>query len=417
MLYLSDATFVDWETLKMVRGTLEVEEGPRGTARFVSRITRPGRTLDCSGKFVTKSFAVAHHHLYSALARGMPPPKRAPKSFVDILRLVWWNLDKKLDRAMIRACALAGGIEAAKAGTTFIIDHHSSPNAIPGSLEIIAQALEEVGLSHLLCYELSDRDGASRRDEGLKETARYLSGRAGFVGLHASFTVSDRLLKRAVELAGAFGAGLHVHAAEALCDEQECLKAHQGRVLQRFAKAGVLANERTLLAHGIHLDEKERRLFRNSPAWLVENPQSNQNNAVGSLCPDGLGKRILLGTDGMHGDMLQSARSSFLAGQSHGGGSPAASYRRLRRVHDYLEQNHFAGDGGNNLVVLDYAPPTPATTANWAAHLLYGMGRENVESVISQGRLIVHKRRAARVDEEAVRRFTHKQAERLWRRL
>ncbi len=417
MLYLRHAAFIDWETLKLVYGTLEVSEGPRGAARFVGRVPPGARTLDCSGKFVTKSFAVAHHHLYSALARGMPAPQRAPKSFVDILRLVWWNLDKKLDREMIRACALAGGLEAAKAGATFIIDHHSSPNAIAGSLETIAQALEEIGLSHLLCYELSDRDGPSRRDEGLKETAGYLCRRPGLVGLHASFTVSDSLLRKAVELAGAFGSGLHVHAAEALSDEQDCLKRHGSRVLQRFAKAGLLDNPRTLLAHGIHLDERERKIFRQSPAWLVENPESNQNNAVGSFCPVGLGGRILLGTDGMHGDMLQSARASFLGGRAHAGASPLAAYRRLRRVHDYLAENKIAGDGANNLVVLDYRPPTPVTPRNWAAHLIYGMGRANVESVISQGRLIIRRGKAVRIDEEAVRRFTLKQAERLWQRL
>ncbi|MCR4296887.1 MAG: amidohydrolase, partial [Elusimicrobia bacterium] len=138
MLYLRDASFVDWRTLKIRRGHLEVAPGAAGKARFVKRIPRGAKILDCSGRLVTKSFAVAHHYLYSALACGMPGAKRAPKDFPDMLKLVWWNLDKNLDREMIRACALAGGIAAAKAGTTFIIDHHSSPNAVRGSLDIIA---------------------------------------------------------------------------------------------------------------------------------------------------------------------------------------------------------------------------------------------------------------------------------------
>ena len=39
-------------------------------------------------------------------------------------------------------------------------------------------------------------------------------------------------------------------------------------------------------------------------------------------------------------------------------------YSRLRRVHDYLQENGFAGDGENNLVVLDYPTSTPLNAEN-----------------------------------------------------
>ncbi len=409
MLYLRDATVIDWETLAQKRGNLEVSEF---SSRFVAKIPPGAKVVDCAGKFVTKSFAIAHHHLYSALARGMPAPKRSPKSFVDILKLIWWNLDKKLDHDMIRACALAGAIDAAKSGATFVIDHHSSPNAIKGSLSLIAECLEEVGLSHLLCYELSDRDGLARRDEGLAETASYLKKRPGLVGLHASFTVSDELLKKAVDLAHSFGTGIHVHAAEAASDETDCVKKYGCRVVERFAKTGALDIGRTLLAHGVHFDQRERKIFKNSAAWLVENSESNQNNGVGKFSDEGLGDRILIGTDGMHGSALQSARASFLSG----GLTPVAAYARLCRVNDYLRRNGLDSVEGD-LVILDYQSPTPVTKENWPAHVVYALDREHVESVISRGRLIVDKRRMVLVNEDEILKSARKQAERLWRKL
>lgn len=414
MLCLRGATFVDWRTLAVRRGNLVVAPGRVGWA---AAPPRGARVVDCAGKVVTKSFVVAHHHLYSALARGMPAPRRSPRSFVDVLKLVWWNLDKKLDLEMVRACALAGAVEAAKAGTTFIIDHHSSPNAAEGSLEAVARALEEVGLSHLPCYELSDRDGPARLEAGLKETERCLARRQALVGLHASFTVSDRLLARAVALAKAHGTGLHVHAAEAASDQEDTVRRHGVRVVERFARAGALESPKTLLAHGIHLDARERRLFRDGAAWLVENPESNQNNSVGAFRPDGLGSRVLVGTDGMHGDALQSARAAYFSGRAAGRGGPLEAYRKLRRAHDYLAENGFAGDGDDNLVVLDYPEATPVSKDNWAAHAVYGLGRAHVESVIARGRLVVEKRRMVSVDEDEVYAFARKQAERLWRRL
>ncbi|MFM8015572.1 MAG: hypothetical protein ACKPCO_05780, partial [Actinomycetota bacterium] len=39
----------------------------------------------------------AHHHLYSALARGMPAPRGVATNFPQMLELVWWRLDAALD--------------------------------------------------------------------------------------------------------------------------------------------------------------------------------------------------------------------------------------------------------------------------------------------------------------------------------
>ena len=204
--------------------------------------------------------------------------------------------------------------------------------------------------------------------------------------------------------------------AEAAGDQQACLRDHGCRVLERFAAAGALSSPKTLLAHGLHLDAKEKRLLRQSPAWLVQNPESNQNNSVGQLDASGL-DRLLLGTDGMHGDMLASARAAYLSGRAQAQGTPLEAYRRLRRAHDYLAEGGFSGDSDNNLVLLDYVPPTPIDAGNWAAHVLYGLGRAHVESVISRGRLIVSGRRMLSVDEDAVRAQARRQTERLWRRL
>lgn len=413
MIYLKDASFLDWQSLRIRRGHLRVEPGPRGKTRFIKRLPRKGEVIDCSGSIVTKSFAIGHHHIYSALARGMPAPRRTPKSFAEILKYVWWNLDQKLDRDMIGASALAAAVEAAKCGATFVIDHHSSPNAVSGSLHIIADAFDRVGLSHLLCYELSDRDGLERRQQGLDETETYLRRRQGLVGLHASFTVGDDLLRRAAALAYRHAAGVHVHAAEAASDELHSRRKYRMPVLARFAKAGLLDSPKTILAHGIHLDSRERRLFKSSRAWLAQNAESNQNNGVGVFDPQGLGSRIFLGTDGMHSDMLASVKASFLTG----GISPLAAYRRLRRVHDYLAQNKFQGDGPNNLVVLDYQTPTPVTPENWPCHVVYGLSRAHVRDVISNGRLIVRAGKVTAVDEDKVLAYARKQAVRLWRRL
>jgi cytosine/adenosine deaminase-related metal-dependent hydrolase len=416
-LYLRDATFIDWRTLAMKCAALRVDEGDDGAVVAVDEIPAGVTELDCAGKIVTRAFVNAHQHIYSALARGMPAPERTPSSFRELLELVWWKLDRKLDRDMIRASALASGIEALRTGCTFIIDHHSSPAAVEGSLGILAAALQEVGLGHLLCYELSDRDGAEVSDAGLQETARHLARHPGLVGLHASFTVSDELLARAVELAARLDSGIHIHVAEAESDQAHCRETYGTTVVERLARAGALSFPKTILAHCLHLDDIERRLVAESGAWVAQCHESNQNNAVGQFDPRDLGPRILFGTDGMHSDVLQSTRSAYLAGQSFGRSSPLAAYRRLRAAHDYLGSNGIAGAGENDLVVLDYPSPTPVTSGNWPAHVVYGLNSRHVHSVIRAGRLLVREGRVLTVDEDEVLGFAREQAERLWGRL
>lgn len=417
MIYLKNATFIDYKSLRIRQGHLAVEPGEGGRTRTISRIPSQIQAIDCTGKIVTKSFAIGHHHIYSALARGMPAPRKSPKNFLEILKHIWWNLDKKLDADMIGASALAAAAEAAKCGATFIIDHHASPNAVPGSLHIIAEAFETVGLSHLLCYELSDRDGAKSAHKGLHETEAYLKHRQGLVGLHASFTVSDKLLNHAALLAKRHATGLHVHVAEDLADQNHSEKKYKKRVLERFASAGILDSPRTILAHGLHLSAKERALFKRSRAWLAHNPESNQNNNVGSFSPAGLGNKIFLGTDGMHSDMIASTRAAFLTGQATGGLSPQDAYQRLRRVHDYISSNQFIGDGPNNLVILNYPSPTPVTARNWIGHFIYALSRAHVHSVLANGKLIVREGKLTTVNEEKVLAYARKHAERLWEKL
>ncbi|HPH02914.1 MAG TPA: amidohydrolase family protein [Spirochaetota bacterium] len=420
-VYLANATFIDWKSLEFKKGvTIKVEEGPAGGISFVDKAPAGGSdtVLDCTGKYVTKSFVCGHHHVYSALARGMNTVKKAPTNFLEVLQYVWWSLDKCLDDASVEASALVTAAACAKNGVTFCIDHHASPFAIPGSLEILAKAFDKVGVGHLLCYEITDRDGMDKAQAGLDETARFLaSGRQGLVGLHASFTVGDETLKKAVDLARQTKSGIHVHVAEGTIDQEDSQQKYGMRVIERYKKAGVLDFSKTILGHCLHLDANERAILKDSPVWLVQNAESNMNNNVGAFDWTGLGPNLMFGTDGMHSDMIRSAKAAFFKNQEKGGTSYDEFYRRFRNVSNYLSSNGFSGDGENNLVVLNYDPPTDFAQYNVVGHILFGLDSSNVESVVSRGRLIVKDRVLQTVDEKEINILAREQADRLWDRM
>lgn len=421
-LILKNANYIDWRTLFLSRTHIIIEEGVEGSISFFDDfievpVSGNNEIIDCTGKLVTKSFAIGHHHAYSALARGMPAPRKSPTNFLEILKYIWWNLDKALDKDMIEASALATAIACAKAGSTFVIDHHASPNYIKRSLEVIADAFDQVGVSHLLCYEITDRDGLDKARAGLEETDNYLSKNQGLVGLHASFTVSDSTLKQAVELMQKHDSGIHIHVAEDSYDQQQCMQTYNGRVVERLNDFGVLDSSKTILAHCLHIDENERLLLGNSPAYVVQNTESNLNNAVGYFNSEKLGDNIFLGTDGMHSDMIRSAQSAFFVGQANDSIDFLTAYFRFRKVHNYISNSGFVGDGENNLVVLDYDSPTEITDDNFLGHFIYGLTSNHIQHVISNGKLIVKYKIIQTVDEMEILKFTREQSVRLWEKL
>ncbi len=414
MFFLKNATYIDSETFEIRNTHIAIQKGKNKDILFVNEIPKNATVLDVSGKIVTQSFACGHHHAYSALARGMDAPPKIPKNFYQILKYVWWNLDKSLDKNMIKASALATAVAAAKAGVTFVIDHHASPFALKDSLSIIAEAFEKVGVSHLLCYEISDRDGLEITNLGLEESQAYLEKKQALIGLHASFTVGNQTLRKAVKLAEQYDSGIHIHVAEDKYDQAYTLRKHKTRVIERLSAFGVLNFNKTILAHCLHLSDNERKIISKSKAWVVENIESNLNNKVGFFDGQKLEKQIFLGTDGMHSDMIKSTQAAFFIGQNFENINQQLIYKRLRNVHKYLNINNFEGDSTNNLIVLDYKSPTPVTKQNFLGHFFYGFSSKDIQHVISDGKLIVKDFEIQTVDEKEIFEFSKKEAEKLW---
>jgi len=418
-IILKNATFINWETLEFSNVNILINEGKNGNISFLNVIqdNPEHKIIDCTGKIVTRSFAVGHHHAYSAMALGMPAPKQNPSDFLEILKFIWWKLDKSLNKEMIEASALATAMSCARSGATFVIDHHASPNFIEGSLEIIAKAFDKVGINHLLCYEITDRDGIDRAESGLNETENYLKDHQGLIGLHASFTLGDKTLQKAADLMNSYKAGIHIHVAEDMYDQLDSMQKYKKRVIERLNGYGFLDSSKTLLAHCLHLSDNERNIIKESNSWIVQNTESNLNNKVGNFNSKDLGNRIFLGTDGMHSDMIRSAQWAHFAGLNFDAIPFGEIYFRMRNVHKYLNYNQFYGDGENNLIVLDYPSPTPITSENFLGHFLFGINSGHIQHVISDGKMIVRDRKMQTVDEIETLGFILEQALKLWQKM
>ncbi len=427
-MLLKNATISTLEPPAIQREDLRIQDG------FVSERARHLAARDgeevfsLDGKFVIPGLVCAHTHLYSALARGVPPPARAPANLLDILELVWWRLDRALDDEAIYASALAGALDAVRAGTTCVYDHHASPSHIRGSLGIIREAIEKVGLRAVLCYEVTDRGGRKLRDEGIEENRTILEWTAchkpalvrALVGAHASFTLSDDALAACAELAHAYSSGLHIHAAEDVCDVRDA--DSKIGIMERLSRLNAL-NERTILAHGTHLTGPEIGIARAAEAWFAHNPRSNMNNQVGYAPVAAFGGQLLLGTDGIGADMFDEMRFAFFKGRDARLPFDAADWLRVLACN----QRRASADFGVNLadlspgsaadlIVLDYPNPTPLTPGNLPWHFVFGMGSVHVESVMVAGKFVLLNRRPG-VDPDIVAARARKESRKVWARM
>jgi cytosine/adenosine deaminase-related metal-dependent hydrolase len=337
---------------------------------------------------VTPGLVCAHHHLYSTLARGMPAPPETPTTFQGILDQIWWRLDTALDLEMIEWSAKLGALEALECGTTTIIDHHESPNAIEGSLSVIADACAEVGVRVVAGYGVTDRHGREGARRGLAENRRFLSeGGRGLVGVHAAFTCTDETLEGAAALAAEFAVGVHIH----VCEGPEDIDA-PGRIAH-------LSRPDWLLAHCVHLPTDHRLA-----GTILHNPMSNLNNGVGYADPARFTNPVALGTDGIGAHMIESFRLAYVMHRSVDvTTTPDPAWRWMETGWDLVPEAR------HDRVTWSYEPMDP-----W--HVAFTAGIMPVEVEVD-GRIVLADGRPTLVDAREIRAKAAEQAIRLHARL
>jgi cytosine/adenosine deaminase-related metal-dependent hydrolase len=284
---------------------------------------------------------------------------------------------------MLAWSARLGALEALERGTTAIIDHHSSPSAIDGSLDVVADACAEVGVRVSCCYEVTDRNGAASAAAGLAENERFLrAGGTGYVGAHACFTLSEETLDTVCALARDLDAGVHIHVAEDPIDRDAGARL-EGR-----------ADHRWILAHAVHLD-------RTLPGTVVHNPRSNLNNAVGYGRPMRF-PRVALGTDGIGADMLDEFRVAFaLARDNDLATGPRDAWAWLEAGYSLFPEARA------DVVEWSYVPME-------ADHLAYTTDVRPVRVEVD-GEVVLDEHGPRRVDAVEIRSRAAEQAQRLFR--
>lgn len=442
-MLITNATLITWGTPNQIleKHALYIEADrivELGVSSELEAKYPQAEKLDARGQFVMPGNICAHTHFYGAFARGMAIPGDAPKDFPEILERLWWRLDKALMPEDVRYSALVCLIDAIKHGTTTLFDHHASPNAIDGSLDVIAETVKQAGLRACLCYEVTDRDGDEKAKAGINENLRFINSQlqtpnsqlAATFGLHASMTLSDATLEACREACDAKSFGFHIHAAEHESDQTDSMKKSGIRVIERLHKFGILG-ERSIVAHAVHIDEHEAELLAETETWVTHQPRSNMNNGVGSADVESLlrlGIKVGLGNDGFSNAMWDEWKAAYL--------SHKAAHRDPRRMNgatvaEMAVTNNaalvnvffpqapigvLAPGAFADIIFVDYHPTTPLTAGNLPWHILFGFENSMVTTTICAGKVLMKNRELSFLDEAEITARSRELAQKVWTR-
>ncbi len=385
------------------------------------------KVYDLKGHLVMPGFINAHMHIYSTFARGMIIPYN-PKSFKDILEQLWWKLDSKLDEEAVYMSGLVSAVELVKNGVTVVIDHHAS-GQIRGSLQALRRAVvDEGGLRGIFCFETSDRFNV---DDCIRENLEFMESsserHAGMFGLHASLSLSDETLEKVSKVLS--GKPVHIHVAESEEDEADSLEKYGMRVVERLEKHALL-NQNSILAHCVHVNERELEILKDRGVYIAVNPTSNMNNAVG--LPDVRAFKekdipVIIGNDGLGYNITRDWMNIYFSQKLKSGSPVFYSLNDLKESIDAayglvsellgVKLGRIKPGYEADMVVLKYTPPTPMNERNAAGHVFFGVfDKPDVRFVTVEGKLLMENGKL-RLDEQEIFKEARVVARKVWERL
>jgi len=437
MLLLKNSTLLQFAPPEVIKGMDILID--RDRIADVGRSIIPGKTvtetMDLGGDLVSPGMVCSHNHFYSALARGIRAGIKPSTDFVSILQNLWWRLDNAIDEEILHYSGLVAAIEAVRAGTTAVIDHHASPSFIKGSLGVLKESLEKVGLRGILCYEVTDRNGSRGMRDGVDENIEFVKsiekGRKSAdsrdlfeasIGAHAPFTLGDEALTLLADAVHETGRGLHIHAAEDRYDSSHSHHLYGIDIMQRLESKNVL-NEKTICVHGVHLTDADIERLNACDCFLVHNARSNMNNTIGYAEKLPALRNVALGTDGIGSDMFEEMKFAYFKHMDAGGVYWPSDFLAFLHNGNRLLERYFSRSfgkiergGAADLVIYDYKNPTPLVGDNIAGHMAFGLSSRDVRTVVIGG-IPVYRDRQFPFELEPIYEKAARAAQRLWDRM
>jgi 5-methylthioadenosine/S-adenosylhomocysteine deaminase len=365
-----------------------------------------------TGLLAIPGFINTHAHIPMVLFRGLAEDVSIEAWFNDYI----WPLESNLLPEDIYWGALLGLAEMIENGITSVADHYFF-------MDQVAEAVCQSGMRANLAWGIFEHEG----EEKLERTSQFIQRWNGagegrvttWLGPHAPYTCGPQYLRLCSRRANELHSGIHIHVSETVAQVDSSLEKYGMTPVKMLAEAGIL-DIPCILAHCIYPSEADFDLLEGTGAGIAHAPKTYLKLGMGTAPVRKYRSRRIpvgLATDGAVSsnslDILEQLRLMALTQKQAAGDSSIFTVAEAldTAFHGGAAVMKMENDLGDiaegklaDITLLRQDGLHVFPRYDPAANLLYSSRASDVNTVVCNGRVLLHDRKLLTIDKEQVKK-------------
>lgn len=358
--------------------------------------------LDCTNKLALPGFINMHTHAGMALMRGLGEDMSFHRWIDEI-----WKVESDLYPEYVYRATKVACLEMIKTGTSTFNDQYWFSSEAH-------RAASELGIRSFLSYVIMDKNNpeeAKRQKEEClqfyEESQSWLGLSTFAVGIHAIYTVSEEMIKWAVDFAKERNLLVHIHLSETEKEVLDCKRDHGGLTPVEYLDSLGVLGPNVIAAHTLWLSDNDVRILGERKVNCVHNINSNMKLSSGyrfryNELRDA-GANVCIGTDGCASsnnlDMLEAMKTSAMMQKAWRKDPTAMPLKELMDVATINGAKALGLDAGKiaegalaDIMIIDMNNYHFLSPGSNLANFVYSAHSDCVDSLIIDGRFVMKNR-------------------------
>ena len=376
--------------------------------KISENITEPSdKIINCEGKAIEPAFYNCHTHISMTILKGIADDKELHDWLIHDI----WPREAKMSPEDIYYASKFAILEMIKGGTVFCNDMYQFS-------EETMRAIDEMGIRGVVSKPEIDIPTPDLLEEKKKKVLDFVDYKninenriIKGMSCHAVYTVSDKFLQFYSDIAKENDMPIHIHACETKVEVQNCLKKHGCSPIEYLERFGLLT-EKTILAHCVHLTDKDIEIIKKHNTKVAHCPVSNFKLKSGLMAFQKLhdaGVLVTLGTDGSASNnslgMLEEMKVCALNAKTQANSSKAGNVNDIYKTATVNGAMAFGIDAGvieegklADFVLYDLHHYLLLPNYNLISNIVYSAQNECITDVFCDGKQLMCNRKIENED-------------------